>query len=322
LRRKNNRFNKGGKYFCVFDDDDNNNNKGRTNQFNFFKKMENQMNNMCCGNLKSARYLMGALALALTVYVAALAFNAIKSSKFVGRGTGGVNTITVSGNGDVYAKPDLAVMDFTVVSEAATVAAAMDDNTKKMNAIVDVAKSLGVAEKDLQTSGFNINPRYDIVKQMTPTAEPTTVTIAVPTTPIYYPDGKRVLAGYDITQTLTVKMRDLTKIGQIIQEITAAGANQAGDLQFTLDNPDSVKDQARGMAIEDAKAKAKTLAQQLKVNFVRISNYNEGGYTPVYQLNYAAKDVAAGVAENAPAPNIQTGENKVTVNVSLTYEIE
>ncbi|MCU0653118.1 MAG: SIMPL domain-containing protein [Candidatus Pacebacteria bacterium] len=269
-----------------------------------------------------ARILTAALALVLTVYVAALAVNAIKSSKFAGRPAGGANTITVSGDGNVSVKPDLAVMDFSVVSEATTVAAALDDNNKKMKAIVDVVKSLGVEEKDLQTSGYNINPRYDYLKAaVPPVASNSTPAVDVP---VYYPEGRRALAGYDITQTLTVKMREeaFGKIGQIIQEVTAAGANQVGDLQFTLDNPDAAQADARGKAIDNAKNKAQTLAKQLGVKLVRLSNYSDGGYSPVYRLNYAAKDAAAGAAESAPAPSIQTGENKITVNVSLTYEIE
>jgi len=278
---------------------------------------------------KYGQWIMAALFAVLAIYVAVLAFNAVKASKYIGRDSIGQGTISVSGEGDISTKPDLAVMDFSVVSEGKTVAEAMADNTKKMNAIVDVAKSLGVADKDLQTSGFNITPRYDYVKGTvtTPAAPEMAVSepaISVPVDSMYYPGGKRVLSGYDITQTLTVKMRDMTKIGTIIEEVAAAGANQVGDLQFTLDDPDSVQAQARKKAIDDAKEKAKVLAAQLGVRLVRITSYSDGGYTPVYRLNYAAKDMAAGagVAESAPAPNIQTGENKITVNVSITYEIE
>ena len=131
-----------------------------------------------------------------------------------------------------------------------------------------------------------------------------------------------MITGYDVTQTLTIKIRkgNMAKIGQIIEGATAAGANQAGSLQFTLDNPDAVQAQARKIAIDDAEAKSQVLAKQLGVKLVRITSYSEGGYYPAAQLNFAANDVAAGSA--AAVPNIQTGENKVTVNVNVTYEIE
>ena len=249
----------------------------------------------------------------LAIYVGVLAVNAVKANKYIGRDYTSIDTITVSGTGDVYASPDLATMDFSVVSEATAVAAAMDDNTKKMNAIVDVVKSLGVPEADLQTSGFSINPHYDYVNDKTTTSP----------NGAYYPSGNRVLSGYDITQTLTVKVRqdNMAKIGQIIAEATASGANQVGDLQFTIDKPETLQDEARKQAIDEAKAKAETLASQLGVKLVKITNYSEGGYAPTYSLSYD-KAAATGTAAEAATPAIQTGQNKIESNVNITYEIE
>jgi Uncharacterized conserved protein len=127
--------------------------------------MENQTNNMYCGNSKIGKAIVAVLLVALSVYVLVLAFNAAKASKYVGRDAAAQSTISVSGNGEVYKDPNLAVMNFSVVSFAKTVDAAMADNTKKMNAIIDAAKSFGVAENDLQTTGFNVAPRYDYVKE-------------------------------------------------------------------------------------------------------------------------------------------------------------
>ena len=193
----------------------------------------------------------------------------------------------------------------------------MDDNTKKMNAITDVVKSLGVAEKDTQTSGFDVQPRYDnIVKESTPICTPENCPVPV--------IGKQVLARYRVTQTLSVKMKKETfsKIGQIIQEATAAGANLVGNLQFTLENPNTTQDQARETAIKDARGKAKILADKLGIKLVRITNYSEGGYSPVYQFNYAKSAAADSGGGSVLAPSIQTGENKITSNVNITYEIE
>ncbi len=276
--------------------------------------MENKMFGEKPGYVSGAA---GVLFVVLAVYVAVLAVNSIKENKYIGRETASMNTITVSGDSEVYANPDLATMDFSVVSEAVTVAAAMEDNTKKMNLIIDAVKSFGVAETDIKTSGFNISPRYDYAKETTSVSGG----VAVPANDIYYyPSGKRVLSGYDVTQTLTVKMRDMSKIGQIIGEATASGANQVGDLQFTIDNPDSLQDQARQEAIVKAKTKAQVLAGQLGVKLGKISGYSEGGYMPTYSMNYA-KGAAMDTAE-AATPSIQTGQNKIESNVSITYEIE
>lgn len=295
--------------------------------------MEKETNNCACfacgGEGKSLRIIAGVLLAVLAVYVAVLAVNSIKQGKFIGRDVAAQSTISVSGNGEVYKTPDLAVMDFSVVSEAKTVNDAMADNAKKMNAITDVIKSLGVAEKDMQTTGFNISPRYDYLKAATPVLAPLTAISATEPAMIandsgyYSTTGKRVLAGYEITQTLTVKIRqdNMAKIGQIIQEATSSGANQVGDLQFTLDDPDAAQAEAREKAITDAKDKARILAKQLGVKLVRILNYNDGGYYPVARMSYAkveSMDAAAG----GIAPNIQTGENKISINVNITYEIE
>ncbi|MFZ3099806.1 MAG: SIMPL domain-containing protein [Minisyncoccales bacterium] len=289
--------------------------------------MENQNNN-ACGVCNCAggpcRIVVGALAIALAVYVAALAVNAIKSNKYIGRQVANQATISVSGDGEVYKTPDLAVMSFSVVSEAKTVAEAMEDNTKKMNAITDVMKSMGVTENDLQTTNFSINPRYDYVRATAPVPADG-AEIAVDEE-YYYPSGKRTLSGYDVNQTMTIKVRqeNMGKIGQIIQEATASGANQVGSLQFTLDDPDAAQAEARELAIAEAKEKAEILARQLNVKLVRIISYNDGGYSPVYRLNYDAKEEAYGMggAASVPAPDIQAGESKISMNVNITYEIE
>jgi len=214
------------------------------------------------------------------------------------------NAITVSDTGEVYAKPDLALTTFSVVNEAKTVAEAISENAKKMNAVIDFVKSQGVEDKDVKTTSFNIYPRYEWY-------EPECLTYPCPT-------GTRVLVGYEVQQSLQVKIRDMTKIGDIIQGATDAGANQMGDLQFTIDKQNELKKQAREEAIKKAKTKAQELASQLEVKLVRIANFSEGVSIPrIYGLE---ESVAMGKGGEA-APQIETGENKITVTVNITYEI-
>lgn len=214
------------------------------------------------------------------------------------------NTISVSETGEIYAKPDLALTTFSVITEAKTVAQAVSENTKKMNAVIDFVKGRGVEEKDLKTTSFNIYPRYEYQKVETE---------------IYpYPPGKRVLVGYEVTQSLEVKIRDMVKIGDIIQGATDAGANQVGDLQFTIDKEDELKKQAREQAIEKTKTKAKELAGQLGVKLVRITNFSESSVIPYY---YGLEKAAAPSGVGGGTPQIETGENKIEVTVSITYEI-
>ena len=109
----------------------------------------------------------------------------------------------------------------------------------------------------------------------------------------------------------------MEKIGVIIQEATDAGVNQVSDLQFTIDNEDELKKQARGQAIEKAKNKAEELASQLRVNLVRITNFSESGIVPRF---YALEEMA-GIGGEGEIPQIETGENKIEVTVTITYEI-
>jgi len=248
---------------------------------------------------------------ALTAFLAVLVIstgvdvvNKIKQGKYIGREIETQNTITVSATSEVYAKPDLGLVSFSVVNEAKTVGEAMSENTKKMNAVINAVKDQSVETKDLKTTNFSIYPRYEWQGR---TGLPP------------YPQGKRVLVGYEVNQSLEVKIRVLEKIGEILEAGADAGANQVGNLQFTIDNEDELKKQAREQAINEAKAKAQELALQLGLKLVRIVNFSESGVVPPIPGFYAMeKAVGMGGDE---APEIQTGENKIEVTVTITYEI-
>lgn len=243
----------------------------------------------------------------LVVWLGVAIQNSIKQGRYIGRDIESRETITVSGQGEVYAKPDLALIDFSVISQAKTVDGAMADNTGKMNGVIDFIKGLGVGDKDLKTTNFNIYPRYEWQEAGT----------CFPPCPV----GRRALVGYEVHQSLQVKIRDMEKIGEIIQGSTAAGANEVGSLRFTIDNQDELKKQARAEAIEKAKIKAKELSSQLEVKLVRITNFSEGSSLPrSYDFSEAAM-MGKGMEEQALEPDIETGENKIEINVSITYEI-
>ncbi|GAG34302.1 unnamed protein product, partial [marine sediment metagenome] len=129
--------------------------------------------------------------------------NKIKESRYIGQDIELRNTITVMGTGKVYAKPDLALTSFSVVTEKKTVAEAVEENTGKMNAIISLMKEEGVEEKDLKTTTFNIYPRYEYHREAEIGIWPS-------------PEGKRVLVGYEVRQTLEVKIRNIEKIGVVI----------------------------------------------------------------------------------------------------------
>lgn len=251
------------------------------------------------------RKALFATIIVLGIFLAAQATAGIMGLRYIGAGITAANTIQVSGHGEVLAAPDVATFSFSVVSLKATVAAAQADATAKQNAASEYLKSAGIDKKDVQTSGYSVQPQYDYQQ------------IVCVTYPC--PSGKQVLRGYEVRQSTTVKVRDTAKAGDLLAGVGSKGATDVSGLQFTFDDPTGVQAQARGKAIDDAKAKAKVLAKQLGVTLVRVVSFSEssGGYEP--QPMYAAS-MAAGETKVA-TPDISVGQNKTTDDVLVTYEI-
>jgi len=248
--------------------------------------------------------IIGAFFVVLILFFGVSIQNKIKEGKYIGQEIESKNTISVSGTGEVYAKPDLAIINFAIENEAKTVAEAMSENTKKMNEIINSLKNEGIDEKDLKTLNFNIYPRYEWHDEL-----------------ITKDNSRRVLVGYEVSQSLQVKIRNMEQIGEIIREAANAGANQIGNLQFTIDNQDEFEKQAREKAINEATEKAKELASQLGIDLVRIVNFNESSSRPsIYNLAKSSYDImsAGGIEE---ASQVETGENKIEMTVNITYEI-
>ncbi len=212
------------------------------------------------------------------------------------------DTITVSGKGEVVVKPDLATVSFSVTSESLDVSKATDQVNKKMADVVSGLKADGVDEKDIKTTDYSIYPRYNYVNNGT-----------------YTYGGTQVLAAYVVTQSIQLKIRDLTKAGQIITDLGKLSVTNMGGLTFTVDKEDVVKVQARDLAVQDARAQAKILAKSLGVRLVKITAFSESGNYPVYYDMMSKSSQGMGAA-SAPAV-IPTGQNTITSNVSITYEI-
>ncbi len=244
----------------------------------------------------------------LAVFLGLKSLAELQGLRYIGAGVPATNTISVSGYGEAFGAADIATFNFSVVSEKSTVAAAQTEATAKINAISKYLKDAGVAEKDIQTTDYSVNPQYDYQTQVCAAG-------------VYCPGGKQVLRGYEVRQTTTVKIRDTAKAGDLLTGVGTKGATEVSGLNFTFDDPNKLQDDARGKAITDAKKKADELAKQLGVRLVRVVSFSEngGGYPgPMYY----AKDSAVGMgATAAVAPEISVGQNKVQSNVSVTYEI-
>lgn len=254
------------------------------------------------------RKALFATVIVLAVFLAIQAIAGLLNLRYVGAGIAAANTITVSGHGESVGVPDIATFSFSVVSEKSTVTAAQTDATAKANAVTAYLKSAGVDEKDIQTSDYSVQPQYDY---------PQIQCVRYPC-----PGSDPVLRGYQVRQTTSVKIRDTSKAGDLLAGVGSKGATEVSGLNFTLDNPDAVQDEARNKAIADAKEKAETLAKQLGVSLVRVTAFSENGGGYPRPMMYSANDAyGKGGVTAAAAPEISVGQNKVTNDVSVTYEI-
>jgi len=223
--------------------------------------------------------------------------NGIKEGRYIGQSTEYRKTISISGEGKVLAKPDIGQVSLSVLTQAPAVTTAVSDNNEKMNKIIQAMKDAGISDDDLKTAAYNINPSYQ------------------------YTSGKSVIIGYEVSQTLAVKIRDLNKTSQILDKAASLGANQVSSLSFTIDDPEKTKEEAREKAIANAKEKAASLAKDLGVSLGKVVGFDEnsGGGTPIPM--YDSMLGKGGGGETTLAPAVQTGQNEITVNVNLQYEV-
>lgn len=249
-----------------------------------------------------------AVVILLGLFLAVQTVSAALGMRYIGTGVQATNTINVSGHGEALAVPDIATFTFSVVSEKSTVAAAQTEATTKANAVTAYLKSAGVDEKDIQTSDYSINPMYDYVQEACANG--------------YCPGGKQVLRGYQVRQSTTVKVRNTEKAGDLLAGVGDKGATELSGLNFTFDDPEATQTEARNKAIADAKKKADVLAKQLGVSLVRVVSFSESGSGYPQPYAYGRGGVATSQAmDAAKSPEISVGQNKVTNDVSVTYEI-
>jgi len=206
------------------------------------------------------------------------------------------DTFSVTGEGKVNAPPDIALVSVGVQAQAPSVKAVQDQLNKNINAVSAAVKSTGVDAKDIQTSGYNINPMYD------------------------YNGGAQRITGYQASTNLTIKVRAIDKANAVIDAATAAGANQVGGISFDVNDKTKAQNDARQKAVADAKFKAENAAKIAGFTLGKIINYSEdfgGAPRPIPMMAKAEVGLGAG----APT-QVEPGTNEVTVTVTLSYQIQ
>ncbi len=233
-------------------------------------------------------------ALVVLTAAAALALPAVASAANSER----TPRIIVSGEGEAVLAPDIAMLSLSVMREAKTARAALDANNDAMAAVIAAMKAAGIAERDLQTAGIQINPRYNYTNKA---------------------DGSQEaeLVAYQVTNTLSVRVRDIDKTGDILDKAVTLGVNQGGGISFTNENPSTALTEARKKAVADAIAKARTLAEAAGASVGRVLEITDQTFSP-RPMPVSAKAFDAGRA----AVPIENGENTYNVQVNVTFELK
>jgi hypothetical protein len=207
-------------------------------------------------------------------------------------------SITVSGTARAHAKPDLAHVEVGVSTDGPTAAAALAANNAAMNGLMSTLKAQGIEDRDIQTSGFNIEPQYR------------------PTDSSNY--RRPQIVGYRVNNQVHVRVRHMNQLGPLLDTLVKSGANNVGGISFTIDEPEHILDTIRAAAVEDAHRKALLYAEGAHVKLGRVLYVNEGGGMPVPFPQPRMMAMAAS-AESVP---IATGENELAVSVTVVYAIE
>lgn len=248
----------------------------------------------CAHRSRPRHALLAPLLLAAGLALAATAMSADAQS-LPGYGIPADATlVSVSAQGEASRAPDIATLSAGVVTQAADAQAATRANAEQMERVMAAVRRAGIAERDVQTSGVNVHPQYRHVRDEAPT-----------------------INGYQASNTVSIKVRDIAKLGQVMDALVASGANQVHGPGFDIDDREAVLDQARRAALEKAQARAKMYADTLGLRVRRIVSISEGGGLGPPMPMMAMARAEAAQADTPIAP----GESTLSVNLDVVFEL-
>jgi uncharacterized protein YggE len=212
-----------------------------------------------------------------------------------------LNTITVGANGTIKVEPDVAYLNAAVETRGATATAAQQTNADKFSAVEKTLyEKFGVDKKDVQTTGFYVQPEYNYTEK----------------------EGRKLI-GYTAVHSVQVNYRKLSEIGKLLDALSAAGANRMDGVQFATEKTDEYERQALQKAMANAEAKANVLAASAKREVKRVVNIVQGtSATPPIPLRFEAAKMSADSAAAAPNSSVQVGQIEITTNVTVQYEMK
>jgi uncharacterized protein YggE len=203
--------------------------------------------------------------------------------------------LDITATGEVTRVPDVAIISAGVVSRAATASAAMQDAANRMDRVLAALKRAGVESRDIQTSSVNLNPEYRYPENQSPQ-----------------------LVGYQASNTVTVRFRDIRNSGKILDALVSEGANQINGPSLTVDKPEAALDEARAKAVAEGRARAELYARSLGLHVARVVAVSEsGGYAvpPPPPMPVMAR------AYESAQTKIEPGEQKLQVTLTMTFEL-
>lgn len=210
-------------------------------------------------------------------------------------------SITVSASATVAAEPDIALISTGVVTEAVTARDALDANTVAMKRLIDGLTSAGIAARDIQTTAFNIHPRYEDTSSRS--------------SPSPRQPGAPSIVGYRVQNEVRITARDIGRLGEVLDKAVTLGANQIGNIEFSVSKAETLRDEARREAIANARRRAELFASAAGVGIgdvVRIEEIESEGPRP---MGYAR-------AMKAEAVPIERGTQMLEATVRVTWELE
>ncbi len=209
-------------------------------------------------------------------------------------------TITLSATGTILAKPDLATISTGVQTEADTAKEALVENSKKMTALLKLIKKSGIADKDVQTSQFSVSPRYANYRESIPGKRP-----------------EPLIAGYIVSNQVHVTVRNLDKIGTLLDALVEDGANKVNNIAFGFAEPEPLLDEARRKAVKEALRKGELYAEAAGVELGEVVTLNEdmgGNFPPMRAMAQAEK-----FGSSVP---IAAGQTAINASVSMTFKLD
>lgn len=204
--------------------------------------------------------------------------------------------LSVSAQAEASAVPDIARINVGVVTQGADANAAMRANAEQMDKVMSAVRAAGIASRDIQTGGINLYPQYRHVENEAP-----------------------VITSYQANNSVNLRVRDIAKLGQVLDALAAAGANQINGPSFEVDQTEPLYDQARMAALDKARARAELYAQRLGMRVLRIVSVSEGGGgmgvpRPMYAM-------AAPAARMQADTSVSPGESTLSANLEVVFEL-